>query len=171
MPQGSPLSLILYILYNSVLIEQCDSDETRAIGFIDDAANLACGDTTEETCSKLERALEKANRWVETHASKFAPENFQLTHFTRARTRIEVERPLRSTWGTIAAKTTCKYLGITLDRKLKWKEHIEEVCRKATKTVNTLSSLGSSIWGVRMAEMRKIYRGVAVPQMMYACSH
>lgn len=61
-PQGSPLSPILYIFYNSDLIEQCDSDGTTATGYIDDAAILACGNTTEETCNKLERALEKANQ-------------------------------------------------------------------------------------------------------------
>ncbi len=124
----------------------------------------------EDTCSKLENALEKAGRWASTHASKFAPEKFQLVHFTRARTRIDVKRPLDTAWGQIKPETTCKYLGVTLDSKLKWKEHIQEIHRKTTSTVNALGCLGSSTWGIRLADMRKIYRGVAVPQMMYACS-
>ncbi|KAJ0129528.1 Uncharacterized protein HZ326_27369 [Fusarium oxysporum f. sp. albedinis] len=53
---------------------------------------------------------------------------------------------------------------------LTWKQHIDEIQRKVTKTVNALSSLGGSTWGVAMREMRKIYEGVAVPQMIYACS-
>ena len=57
-----------------------------------------------------------------------------------------------------------------MDSTLTWKQHIDEIQRRATKTVNALSSLGSSTWGVTMREMRKIYKGVAVPQMMYACS-
>lgn len=82
MPQGSPLSPILYIFYNSDLIEECDSgDDTAATGYIDDAAILAWGDTTEETCAKLETALTKADHWATTHASKFAPEKFQLNTF------------------------------------------------------------------------------------------
>lgn len=169
-PQGSPLSPILYIFYNSDLIECCNTGETQATGYIDDGAIFACGNTTEETCSKLERALEKAGRWAVTHASKFAPEKFQLTHFTRARTRIDVERSLDTTWGKISPKATCKYLGVILDRKLGWKEHVQEIRRKTTNTINALSCLGSSTWGVRLADMRKIYRGVALPQMMYACS-
>jgi hypothetical protein len=78
-PQGSPLSPILYIFYNFNLIEQCESgDDTAATGCIDDAAILAWGDTTEETYEKLKSALEKADNWATTHASKFAPEKFQL---------------------------------------------------------------------------------------------
>jgi ribonuclease HI len=169
-PQGSPLSPILYILYNADLIECCNSDETEATGYIDDGAIFACGNTTEDTCSKLERALEKAGRWAATHASKFAPEKFQLVHFTRARTRVDAKRPLDTAWGKIEPKTTCKYLGVTLDSKLKWKEHVQEIRRKTTNTVNALSCLGSSTWGIRLADIRKIYRGVALPQMMYACS-
>jgi hypothetical protein len=169
-PQCSPLSPDLYILYNSDLIESCDSGDTQATGYIDDAAIFACGDTTEETCSRLKQALEKANQWVMTHASKFSPDKFQLTHFTWANTRIDVKRPLETSWGKITPKETCKYLGVTLDRKLKWREHVQEIRRKTTKTVNALSCLGSSTWSVRLADMRKIYRGGAVPQMMYACS-
>lgn len=169
-PQGSPLSPILYILYNADLIECCNSEETETTGYIDDGAIFARGNTTEDTCSKLERALAKAGRWAETHASKFAPEKFQLVHFTRARTRIDVKRQLDTAWGKIKPKTTCKYLGVTFDSKLKWKEHVREIHRKTTNTVNALSCLGSSTWGVRLADMRKIYRGVALPQIMYACS-
>lgn len=64
----------------------------------------------------------------------------------------------------------CKYLGIVLDGKLQWKEHIEEIRRKTSKTVNALSSLGSSTWCISLLEARKIYyRGVTL-QIMYACS-
>jgi hypothetical protein len=57
-----------------------------------------------------------------------------------------------------------------MDQKLNWKSHIEEIRRKASKSVNALASLGSSTWGIRTLDMRRISRGVVVPQMMYACS-
>jgi hypothetical protein len=57
-----------------------------------------------------------------------------------------------------------------MDSKLQWKEHLDEVRRKATKTVNALSCLGGSTWGVTFADVRKLYEATALPQMMYACS-
>lgn len=60
-PQGSLLSPILYIFYNAGLLETCElSLDTTVTGYIDDVAILACGDTTAETCAKLEGALKKA---------------------------------------------------------------------------------------------------------------
>lgn len=170
-PQESPLSPILYIFYNAGLLEACELDrETTATRYIDDAAILACGDTTAETCAKLKVALEKAQSWATTHASKFAPDKFQLTHFTRSRTRFDTKQEVETEWGNITPKVACKYLGVLMDRKLDWKPHIEKIRRKASKSINALASLGSSTRGVRMSDMRKIYNGVVVPQMMYACS-
>ncbi|CCF40032.1 zinc knuckle [Colletotrichum higginsianum] len=57
-----------------------------------------------------------------------------------------------------------------MDTSLRWKQHIDEIERKVSKTIAAISSLGSSTWGVRAREMRNIYQGVAIPQMMYACS-
>ena len=49
--------------------------------------------------------------WASTHASKFAPDKFQLTHFTRSRTRFDTEKEIETEWGNILPSTTCKYLG------------------------------------------------------------
>jgi hypothetical protein len=85
-PQGSPLSPILYLFYNADLIEQCnEATDAMSTGYIDDVAILAWGDTTQRTCQILSTILEKAQQWASTHASVFAPDKFQLTHFTRTR--------------------------------------------------------------------------------------
>lgn len=55
-PQGSPLSPILYLFYNSDLIEDYikrkDLD-TVTTGFIDDVGLLTVGDSTEDNCNAL----------------------------------------------------------------------------------------------------------------------
>ncbi|RKL20549.1 hypothetical protein BFJ72_g15022 [Fusarium proliferatum] len=149
-PQGSNLSPILYLFYNADLIEKCGHlDDTETTGFIDDVAILTWADSTKETCKKLQEALHIAEQWAATHARRGTSTNKM---------------------GTIEPKKTCKYLGLIMDTTLTWKQHIDEVQRKVTKTVNALSMLGGSTWGATMRELRKIYKGVAVPQMMYACS-
>ncbi|KAJ6439009.1 reverse transcriptase [Purpureocillium lavendulum] len=170
-PQGSPLSPILYLFYNADLLDRCNQDEnTAAMGFIDDVAILAWAKTTEETCTLLQAALREAEDWASSHASVFAPDKFQLTHLTRAKSRIDTSTPLQTRWGVIKPKPTCKYLGVTMDSKLRWRQHIDEMERKVSKTIAALSCLGNTAWGARTKEMRTIYRGVALPQMMYACS-
>jgi hypothetical protein len=97
-------------------------------------------------------------------------DKFQLNHFTRSRKRINVDASIQTEWGEIKPSPTCKYLGLTLDTKLRWKEHVETIRQKTTRTVHTLGSLGSSTWGIRLQDMRRLYEAIALPQMMYACS-
>ena len=106
-------------------------------GYIDDVAIMAWGDTTERTCQILSTILQKAQRWASKHASVFAPDKFQLTHFTRTWKSIDTDAPIQTEWGEIKPATTCKYLGLTMDSKLKWREHVETIKQKATRTVHT----------------------------------
>jgi hypothetical protein len=60
-PQGSPLSPILYLFYNADLIKECSQElDTMSTGYIDDVAILAWGKITKETCTTLGKALKKA---------------------------------------------------------------------------------------------------------------
>jgi len=170
-PQGSPLSPILYLFYNADLVEACNQEnDTMSTGYIEDVGILTWGKTTEQTCEALGKALQKAQRWASTHASVFAPNKFQLTHFTRARKRFDIKKSIQTEWGEVKPEKTCKYLGVTMDTKLLWNEQVEEIRRKAMKTVAALSCLGGSNWGVSLGDMRKIYEGTALPQMLYTCS-
>lgn len=67
-PQGSPLSPILYLFYNADLIDSIRHrfpDRTLVVGYIDDICVLTW---TED--------------WDRTHASRFSPPNYCLIHLT-----------------------------------------------------------------------------------------
>ncbi|KAI1531407.1 pol-like protein [Pyrenophora tritici-repentis] len=84
----------------------------------------------------------------------------------RAASPLKAPASIHTEWGEIRPEATCKYLGLTMDAKLHWKQHTEEIRRKATKTVNALSCLGGSNWGASLHDLRRIYEGTVLPQMM-----
>ena len=47
-PQGSPISSILYLFYNADLIEALNSEDSISTSYIDDIAILVTGDSPEE---------------------------------------------------------------------------------------------------------------------------
>jgi hypothetical protein len=144
-PQGSPLSPILYLFYNADLVEICNQEpNTIAPGYIDDVAILRWGSSTEETCNGLTETMQKANAWAKRHASVFAPSKFQLTHHTR-RYKVEVDCQVQVDQTAIRPATSSKYLGVTLDTALNWKHHIQNVITKISKSISALTSLASSI--------------------------
>ena len=87
-PQGSPLSPIIYLFYNADLLEACSEPSTysTSIGYIDDMAILAIEDTAEENCQTLAAIHERAKTWAFKHAFIFAEDKYELIHFMRSHT-------------------------------------------------------------------------------------
>ena len=107
-PQGLPLFPILYLFYNADLIEVCNRQHnTIATDYIDEVAILRWGDTTEETCDALSTTLGLVQQWASKHASIFAPEKFQLTHYTRRR-NMDTTQPVIIGEETITPRKTSK---------------------------------------------------------------
>lgn len=168
-PQGSPVSPILYLFYNADLLEACKTQDTEAVGYIDDASILAVGPSAPHNCKTLKKIHRKAEDWARKHGSEFAPAKYELVHFTRD-PRANSTHALRLPHATIPASSSCRYLGIQMDTKLRWDDHREKVEARATKRLSALSALASSSWGTGTVNLRHVYRAMIVPQMLYGCS-
>lgn len=168
-PQGSPISPILYLFYNADLIEACKTQETEAVGYIDDASIIAVGPTAQRNCKTLKGIHRKAEKWAAQHGSQFAPAKYELVHFTRD-PKANSTHALRLPHATIEASPSCRYLGVQMDTKLRWDYHREKVEAGATKRLSALSALASSTWGAGTINLRQVYRAMIIPQMLYGCS-
>ena len=82
-PQGSPLSPILFILYTASLYRALARYAGLAsVGFSDDLNLVAVGHTAEQTRDILEHAWGVCERWARTRGMQFAPQKTELMHFT-----------------------------------------------------------------------------------------
>jgi ribonuclease HI len=168
-PQGSPLSPILYLFYNADLIEDCRTENTEAVGYIDDASILAVGPSAANNCKTLKAIHRKAEKWAQQHGSQFAPKKYELVHFTRD-PKENTTHALRLFNATIKASPSCRYLGIQMDSQLCWDYHRENLEAKATQRLSALSALASSSWGTGLISLRQVYKAMIIPQMLYGCS-
>src|SRR6201995_466661 len=96
-PQGSPLSPILFLLYNEELIRTCNQPSLgiHSIGFIADINILAYSASTEQNCTRLSRVHEKCQSWALRHGITFAPDKYELIHFTTARKKHNLQASVR----------------------------------------------------------------------------
>ena len=85
--QGDPLSMILYILYNADLLEIIgDKEFGDSLGFVDDIAIVAFGDSFEDTIGRLEHTIEKDGggiAWSIDHNSRFEISKSVVMNLTR----------------------------------------------------------------------------------------
>ena len=117
------------MFYNAELLDICENDglKTTGIGFVDDANLIAFGRDTDATCKSLEKVHDKIMVWADKYGAVFAPQKYELIHFTRKRMAVDVTRGIRIGSVEKGPSPDIRVLGIQVDSKLKWSAHTKNV--------------------------------------------
>ena len=169
--QGDPFSMLLFIIYNSDLVEMAEGSSELTLAFVDDTAFIAIGKTFEETHSILKNMLERENggyQWSKDHNSRFETSKFALIDFTRSRTKERLPLCIRGI--TIQPASSHKFLGIIIDQELRWHEQVNYAIGKGTKYMLLMRRLSGVSWGIPPRLTRQLYQAVVVPRTTYAAS-
>ncbi len=171
-PQGSPLSPILYLFYTAELLEACNSSHDRlsASAFIDDTTLLAYGPSTERNCRTLERAHESCLKWAHRYGASFAPDKYDLIHLSNKPSKFNMRAPIRLGAVVKNPETEVRILGVWIDPQLKWGAHVKKVLTKMETQANALYRTTASTWGATFTKARQIYSAVVRPALAYGAA-
>jgi hypothetical protein len=89
--------------------------------FADDTAVMAVGETVDISTRKLQSADNKVDRWTRKWLIKHHDSKSVYTDFTNKKIG---QKPIFINGTQVPYAKRAKYLGMTLDAKLRWKEHI-----------------------------------------------
>lgn len=119
-PQGSILGPILYLIYTSDLPE---IEDIKVATFADDTSLMATGRNIVESSTKLQEANYSISNWCKSWKIKLNESKSVHVNFTLKK----IENPPNITLNNIEVplENKAKYLGMTLDTKLRWKEHVK----------------------------------------------
>src|SRR5437667_3564891 len=126
-----------------------------------------------ENCQHLTEAHDRCRAWVKYHGASFAPEKYQLMHFTRCRHHDSAN--LASTvqiagHEATLQKTSMRVLGVWVDPRLRWTHHIQQAAQKGKAAFEAASRIMASTWGPTVKHSRLLYTAVVRPTMMYGAS-
>ncbi|GAA6043227.1 hypothetical protein NBRC10512_007452 [Rhodotorula toruloides] len=135
LPQGSPLSPILFLLYNAAALAACKTSTSTAFGWVDDLNVLAWGRSVEEAVSAAQRIVPGLEEWSTTHHSLFEPSKTFVTRFSPARDHSPDDPKVVLCGEELKYSSALGMLGVTIDERLTFKEHMASCASKASKAL------------------------------------
>lgn len=171
LPQGSPASPILFMLYLAPLFTMGTSG--TKFGYADNIATLRTSPSLLTNAELLSQDLEEILEWGRQECITFDHGKTELIHFFRRRadqdslhTPVVVSGPI-----TIAENQRLPYtrwLGVLFDKKLSFKLHVRTLTDKALKVSHALSPLGNTVRGVPPHLVRTSALACVLPIAYYA---
>ena len=166
-PQGSILSPTLFnIKINK--ITGCLISNTKCSLYVDDFTIYYRAKCLTEIKNHLQLQIDKIQKWTEDNGFKFSTQKTQVMHFYQMRKKYP--EPVIFLYGKqIPVTTSIKFLGITLDPKLNFLQHIKNIKYKCQRSINLLKILTNTDWGGEKNSLLKIYRSNIRSKIDYGC--
>lgn len=169
-PQGSPISPLLFLLYTTPLYSKIKEFGAKVSGFVDDITVFISGNIV-ENAKKMSRILKECCDWAESRSTKIdMSDKLGFIHFrSRMLSRSEIgEAVLTLPDGTTReAQQEVKLLGITLDVRLRFQPHINKVISKAKQAMGIIFRLGGVKTGMTGMAVRCMYLACVRPIIEY----
>jgi hypothetical protein len=129
-PQGGVLSPLLWCLVVDDLITRLSGGSVFIQGYADDICLLAVGKFPNTVSGLMQWALLTIQTWCNEVGLSVNPDKTGLIAFTRKRKLQGFFEP--QFFGVkLSLSESVKYLGVILDSRLTWREHVEVKVRKA----------------------------------------
>jgi ribonuclease HI len=166
-PQGGVLSPLMWNIVFDNLLTRFDRGPLNITGFADDAAIIASGPDLTSLIDIMTSGLRKAHKWSEESELKFSPTKSEAVIFSYKRIPKD-PKPILLNDIPLPYRTSVRYLGVTLDNRLSWNQHIQNKCKRAKKRLMMLRNKLGKLWGPKPDITKWIWSGVIQPSITYA---
>jgi ribonuclease P/MRP protein subunit RPP40 len=142
-PQGSGLGpLIFNIFINDIFLftKQC-----FMLNYADDNTNYACDANHEVVLSKLHIDANIAIQWFTDNYMQANPSKFQVIFLKPKKKLDPFPMSIDVSGKSIKRETSVKLLGIQIDSRLNFNDHVTILCRKAARQLNCLKRVSKNL--------------------------
>jgi len=129
LPQGSPLSPMLFLFFNADLVQRQIDRNGGAIAFVDDYTAWVTGESAASNRQGIQAIVQEAIEWERRSGATFEEDKTAFIHLTRSAVRAD-NQPFFIKGREVEPATSTKILGVVMDAGLRYKQH---VARAATK--------------------------------------
>jgi hypothetical protein len=163
LPQGSPLSPVLFLFFNADLVQSRIDSKGGSLAFVDDYSAWVTGPTAEANREGLQAIIDRALGWERRSGATFEGDKTSIIHFTRNRERTS-EAPLIIKGQEVRPKRAVKILGVTMDAELRYKDHVANAATRGLEAAMCLRRLKM----LPPQTARQLFTATVAPTMDYA---
>ena len=162
-PQGSILGLLLFIIYIDSLPAKLGNYSCYL--YTDDTAIVTTGDEVENVASNLENALTISHEWIPDNKLSLSLSKTKVMFLgTTHKTQEAADIVVKCNNEVVQKVNSFKYLGIMIDKNLKFSEHVDYTKKKLFAK---MKSLGRVRQFVNKKLALDLYRRLIIPHMDY----
>jgi len=156
--QGSCCSLGFWnIQYNSLLNLNFKA-QTKAVAFADDLMLPIRGESASVAENYSNGELSKITAWSKGNEIRFNEEKSRVMLVSRRKCKECKAIKVYLNKNPLEQVTRMKYLGIIIDHKFRFKEHITCAVERCTKLIHNISKSAKKSWGIKREAIKTIQR-------------
>lgn len=164
LPQGSPLSSILFNVYTADLVEATATNGASPYSYVDDVIISKTDKTPEGAVEGLQAATDTFDKWVEDNRMSAQPDKGCWMIASRGYFKPE-QFILTFRGAVVPQQPSVIYLGTMMDRRMSMSLHVEHLAKKATKSLGLLRFAASQ--NVRQKSLFQLMRATVSSRMEY----
>lgn len=164
-PQGSVLGPLLWnVMYNDILKERTPKD-TTIVGYADDIAIVVVAKNKLDVVHNCNQVIASVRLWLNNAGLQLAEQKTEVVLMSSRKVVEIIEIQVGNQ--TIRSSPYLKYLGVILDHRLNFREHLKYAGDKAKRVGAALARLMPNIGGPKQP-IRKLLASVNTSILMYA---
>lgn len=162
--QGDPLSPLLF---NIATINICKKINNVCISqFADDFVLYFTTNNILEATHKLQMALNLFSKLIQDIGLNISSSKSKICIFKNGFRKDTIDIKINNR--SLQVVENYKYLGLWLDRSLRWSKHINELKEKSSKFLNVFKILTGPGWGIHPTHLRRLYIAIIRSRIDYA---
>ena len=167
-PQGGVLSPFLWNLIVDDLLKFSANEIPGYLqAFADDLFCLCEGLDLDVIRQRTQRTIDTIEKWCTTKGLNISALKTQIVMFTW-KTKWNLPKPIKVSGIPITLSDSARLLGVTLDSKLNFNDHVDNIVRKATASLMQCKRAVGPTWGLTPKTCLWIYTRVVRPMLSYS---
>ena len=148
-PQGSILGPLLFNIYmNDIFLFV---PEINITNYADDTTPYATDKSVNSLLSKLQENTSEIVKWLRSNYMKSNPDKNHLIVANSDKASIIIDN------NVIRSSSSVKLLGVTIDNKLKFDEHVSAICKNASTKLHALARVATYMNSDKLRVLMKAF--------------